>query len=363
MLVTANGHTVVEATIREALQGAWLAELQVDHTEELTGAVTIAFGDVDFVGTVVRSGVNQGRSRARVIGGAGGLSTLLPGRSYTGVSLGTVLGHILTEAGETLSEDGDDIAGQFVPRWVRPAGTAARAVAAVAAHLGLAWRTLRDGTVWIGTDTYPEIEAEYTETDRDAITGAVLIAPASPKARPGVSLDGDRVTGATTMVGAAGLRQKLSLDDDRLVRVITRIVESVAKRHLDTRALYPCTVLGQNANGTLELMPDDAIMGGGLGGLSSIPIRYGAPGETVEVSAGVRVLLGFEGGDPSRPVAALWESGGVPTLRTVDADAIELGAGEGTVIRAGDNITVGTATGVVILNSSTHPSGISKVEA
>ena len=35
---------------------------------------------------------------------------------------------------------------------------------------------------------------------------------------------------------------------------------------------------------------------------------------TVRVTTGARVLLGFEAGDPARPVATLWESGSVTEL-------------------------------------------------
>lgn len=100
----------------------------------------------------------------------------------------------------------------------------------------------------------------------------------------------------------------------------------------DTRyhALYPATVERQDANGLLDLTPDDdAIRGTGLG---AVPIRHGLPGFTVKVAKGARVLLGFEAGDPKRPYAALWEPGSV----------IEISFNGGTkpVARRGDSATV-----------------------
>lgn len=85
---------------------------------------------------------------------------------------------------------------------------------------------------------------------------------------------------------------------------------------VDYFALYPSKVVAQNADGTLELRPDSDR----LPGLSKVPVRLGVPG-SVKVSGGARVLLGFEEGDPGRPIATLWET------RTV----IEIRLGDGTM--------------------------------
>lgn len=109
---------------------------------------------------------------------------------------------------------------------------------------------------------------------------------------------------------------------ERFIRWVTR----------DTKyhALYPCTVERQDANGLLELTPDDEAMRGG--GLGEVPIRHGLPGFTVKVKAGARVLLGFEAGDPKRPYAALWEPGAV--------DEISFDGGTNPVACDGDTGTV-----------------------
>lgn len=91
---------------------------------------------------------------------------------------------------------------------------------------------------------------------------------------------------------------------------------------LDFQALYPATVKAQNQDGTLELVPDDVR----FSSHSKVPLRLGLPGVAVKVSANGRVLLGFEGGDPRRPVATLWGTGGVTEL-TITADVIKLAGG------------------------------------
>lgn len=99
--------------------------------------------------------------------------------------------------------------------------------------------------------------------------------------------------------------------------------------------LFPARVAKQNADGTLELVPDAAT----LPGLSKVPIRYGIPGVRVTVAANARVLLGFEGGDPRKPFAALWESGSVTKLE-IDGTEIVLNGGSAKVARVGDDVTI-----------------------
>jgi hypothetical protein len=85
---------------------------------------------------------------------------------------------------------------------------------------------------------------------------------------------------------------------------------------VDFHALYPCRVISQNSDGTLELKPDTDRFGPGL---SRIPIRLGLPGCKVKVKPQCRVLLGFEAGDAQRPYASLWEQGGLDEI-TITSD-------------------------------------------
>ena len=138
--------------------------------------------------------------------------------------------------------------------------------------------------------------------------------------------------------------------EDRLTAALKAIVHAMFPR-IDYLALYPARVVSQNADGTLELKPDDTR----VPGLSQVPIRYGIPGVRVKVAAGARVLAGFAGGDPSQPVAELWESGTVTDL-FISAGKIEVGS-DGTLQAAALGANVRTELDAIwnVLSTHVHP--------
>jgi hypothetical protein len=118
------------------------------------------------------------------------------------------------------------------------------------------------------------------------------------------------------------------------------LLSQMIKRETQTDyfALYPGRVAKQNADGTLEVKIDSPR----IPGMSKLPIRHGIPGVTaIEVATGARVLVGFEGADPSRPFACLWEGansmtrlrvGGV--LEVDGTEAVAIASGVETRLRA-----------------------------
>lgn len=101
---------------------------------------------------------------------------------------------------------------------------------------------------------------------------------------------------------------------DRLKGAVADLVRQLTG-HTDYHALYPAEVRAQNEDKTLELRPGSTK----LPGFSRVAIRHGLPGVTVTVKQGARVLLGFEGGNPEKPYAALWTADSLDTL-TVEAE-------------------------------------------
>jgi hypothetical protein len=124
-------------------------------------------------------------------------------------------------------------------------------------------------------------------------------------------------------------------DFDRIKRGLTRIVQAMLAP-TDYHAAWPAKVVSQSAQGLLELVPDDPR----LKSINNVPIRYGVPGVTATVRPGARVMLQFEQGDPSRPIATVWESASLISV-TVKADKVYIGDDTGDVrpiARTGDTV-------------------------
>jgi hypothetical protein len=99
-------------------------------------------------------------------------------------------------------------------------------------------------------------------------------------------------------------------DLDRLKGALGAVVKGFLLR-VDYYALYPAKVISQGASGALDVQPEDTR----LPPMSSVPLRLGLPGCKATVQPGARVLVGFEGGDPRRPVATVWDTAVVVKLQ------------------------------------------------
>ncbi|MGB1223782.1 MAG: hypothetical protein ACPHCN_06515 [Mycobacterium sp.] len=341
---TANDHRILSGTITERSQGNWTAELVTDsdNNTALSGAVTITVDDQVWTGHMVRSAVDGGRVLSMVAGGAGGWQTTLAARSYVAPSMRTVLQDIATAAGETLSSTvASDVLGAQAPHWTRAEGTAAEALEAVAAKLGTTYRArvLRDGSLWVGEDTWAAYDLDAIELENNGAHRYRVFGPKQLDLQPGVTLNGERVVQVEHRISEDGLRTYAHTLDDTSATTkgagvfasFKAIVDRILGRRLDMLALYPCRVASQSSSGLLELTPDDARVRGF--GLQAVPIRHGLPGFTARVPEGARVRLGWDAGDESRPFALLWDEG--------DVTSVTFDGGTQAVARVGDEVRVG----------------------
>src|SRR5690606_7995104 len=134
----------------------------------------------------------------------------------------------------------------------------------------------------------------------------------APLLEPGTTFRGQRVVQVIHRLTSGSLRTEAwaTSPAGSLQRFLSHI-----RRGIDYSRAYPCRVSAQNADLTLQLVPDDPVMKGS--GLDRVPIRYPAPGMELKVSSGARCMLEFEGGDPARPVVTAWDSGAITELKVV----------------------------------------------
>ena len=91
---------------------------------------------------------------------------------------------------------------------------------------------------------------------------------------------------------------------DRPKAALVAFIKSVFPS-IDYLALYRARLIKQSGM-TVDVVPDDQR----LDGMSKIPLRVGIPGATMTVLPDAHLLVGWDGGDPTKPYATpIWDGG------------------------------------------------------
>ena len=202
--MSVGGFDVCAATLVMPRVGAWHLDAVVDSDgAPLSGAVTINIADstLTLSGTVLRSDTYLAMVRARIVGGAGGLSTIAQPKYYQQAgrykpTVQLVLGDLLKGAGETLSgtADAPTLATPLLAWTTLGVPTFMMLDALMrAAPANTVWRVLPDGTHWIGPETWPTAQLEYDFVEYVPEENKFELAPTAPTLLPGVTLDGVKV--------------------------------------------------------------------------------------------------------------------------------------------------------------------------
>lgn len=333
MAATVNGVAIQDMTLRGALVGTWEATLTADTTDasKISGAATIELDGVRYVGTATANADEGGKTTARVVAGANGLGTTLAPRSYTGTTIRVLVADILRDCGETLSADADAATmGRTIEGWVRLRQTGRDALKRLVEFVGgIAWRSRRDGSVWIGPETWPTVEPDFTLIAEMPTENAVEVALEGLDVSPGDTFRSVRISEVEYRLSGSALRliAKTGAAKNEAGAALSNLIKR--ETQTDYFALYPARVAAQNADGTLEVKLDSPAMPG----MSKLPIRHGLPGVTsIEVQTGARVLVGFEGAQPSKPFACLWE--GADNMTRIRLTGVLEVGGDGAVALA-----------------------------
>ncbi len=349
MTATLNGIRATHVRAFLPAWGRWWAEVSLDGEHELKGEARIALADLSLVGTVLSGGPESGRTHLRVVAGKAGWGTSIPARSYANdaaVKASTVLLDAADACGETLLASSLP-SSRVGPAWVRPAGTASRALALVAPR---AWYVGEDGVTRLGARVAGKLPANVTRSPADLARGRVVLASESiATILPGVVVDtltavdvlheltpeGLRSTvwgarGASSRALAAFAAILEQLDPDRKFRGVTEYrVEGIA---------------GDRVNVT------PVRVSSGMPDLARVVARPGLPGCKGVPAVGSRVLVGFADSDPGYPYVAAYENAEGAAYA---ATSLNLGgtAGSPLAARVGDGVTITSAA----LNAASSP--------
>lgn len=367
-----NGSAVVSATIEAHREGAWTADLVIDSADVPTGVVDVtdASGTGLLRGRVLRAEAPYERAEVRLAGGSGRLGAILAPRYYRGAQVRTILADVARESGSTLADDlGPEVSSELAA-WVRVGGedvvSTLRHLLRSALPKGWTWRTRYDGSLWLGADSWLDVIAPGVEVlskrpargeiEVSATTVAELLA-----IEPGSVFEGLDVVSIRIDARPDRLRAVIRTQAQARTAgdVVTSGIQRLAREATCERALlalYPAIVRAQ-ATGTgsvdVEPQPDVAEGDRTIPSLVAVPVVAPFPGARVLYPAaainarGVRVLIGFEGGDPARPYALPWAlSGTTPDRVEINAaTTIALGGDARGVARADDTVSCGTLAG------------------
>lgn len=320
--------------LRLSARGNWLAHLELGHDAapaEGSAASLLLYreeGDPDTcVGTIRRSGILPGSETvtATLVGGAGKLLDQVPAldqvAGVTPLPAGLVARAIVDAAGEQLAAGVEDELDSYqLHRWTRFASSGRDALDLLVELLGLTWRVLRDGSIWVGAETWPAVDGAAPHVGGDPSDGMILYAPAGAPLDPGTTIDGRQAIAVDYRIEPGRVRAEVR---SALAGDPVRAADRTAYR-----ASYPATVRVQNADGTLDVTADDPR----LGDVRAVPFRVGIPGASVTIPVDSRVRISFDGADPRGAYATAIEQDGAATAAiSLVGDSVDLGYLSGVV--------------------------------
>lgn len=197
MFFTCNGLSATYGTIRVPRIGPWHADLIIDTIDpaELGSAgsrATIVVGEaqqLNLVGTFMRLGPAQSGVFARIVGGANGLGRTMAPKSYNNPSARVVVGEVVEACGEQLSGTStSSVLATTLVSWARFQQAGGSALAQLAHVLSAGWRVLYDGTVWFGTESWPQSAlSDYTVIRYDPELARIELGADYPIILPGTT--------------------------------------------------------------------------------------------------------------------------------------------------------------------------------
>lgn len=352
---TINGVAVIRGEIHMELIGVWIADLVIDQPDG-TGfsagtSVTIQTATVPLVGTVVpnRTGDFLDAVHVRVLGGGGGMAKDATTRAFVqpGAFARDVVNALCSNGGETLSTTADaTFLATNLAAWMIKAGTVSQNLLTLLEFKAptFNWRILADGTLWMGTESWPAASGTFDILDQNPTENSYELGVDSPWIVPGQNLSGvGNVHSVVHSIERKGIRSHVLVDIPGEQRGIRGDIDGMIQQGMngvDYFGLYECKVVTQSADlSTVDITPSNAK----FAGLQRVPLRLGLPGVTAQFASGAKVLLGWQGGDPSLPYACLF--GGGETLL-----ALTVGSGADNAATKTDLSALKTAiTGTVIV--------------
>ena len=203
-----GGKGLINGRFKVHLQGAPVGTFEIDSPEEaLSGQVDLELPGTTFKVAVIAGGPSEGTNRVRVVGGAGGLRTVLEAQHYYQATVRMVVDAGLQAGGERLSLLSDQGAlNQTIRDFMRFNESLGLLLDAVARTTGLLWRVQADGTVLLASPTWETVEPEHALLREDPAELTMLISSEDGLVQPGTTFLGKRVLAVEHFFGEGAWR-------------------------------------------------------------------------------------------------------------------------------------------------------------
>lgn len=324
-VLEANGIPVFAARITDPERGAWFGglELAAESIDDGAEVVLRSYdGALELTGTVLRGKLVADRFLAQVVGGHGALEETVTPMGYRSTTAQIVAASICGEVGEVLAPS--EHLGVVLASWTRRGGKAKSALDELSRKLGVPWRIDGQGRVLFAPIAYDDADDETAvELDRNDDRGELLLGVETPRLRAGHTIRGVRARTVVHYLDATRVETKVLFGAvDRVRGAVDRLVDRATTR-IDLLARYEARVVRQSAvDDSLEVIPTDTR----IPPLSDVPLRVPFPGARVLVTAGSKVLIGWDGGDATKPYAESFDrTAGGATRVDLKAPDVRLG--------------------------------------
>lgn len=310
---------ILEATIEEFEQGAWIADLV--SIDQFKG--TFELGGATWTGTMVTEKLDAERYFTRVIGGKNKLTAAIKDKYYAGsVTVQVAVQDVCREAGETF---GGAQTGAQLTTFQRIRGTAAQALDSIAKAFTLIWWIGRDGQMQMQMARPVGGAATGTRTGTDYDASAELVEPVGVVL--GGTFDGKPIRHVRWSFTANSFKAQLYFVPFIFRSPVVTAYDSLESARVDR----------DNGDGTIDVIV------AGRYGLTKIRLLAGVPGSKVQVRGGEEVQVGYFGGDPQKPYAVSMAQDTTATKKVArNGDSVQLDIG---------TVLSGAATGVVVGSS------------
>lgn len=330
--------------LRVPAKGAWVAEVELENDQPLSGRVVVQLGGLRASGTVDPSGTGTfgGVTRARIVAGAGRWSEDVVAKSYQndlGVKASQVAQEAASSVGETL--------GTFVPHAARLGKHFAREAAPAAVALELAcggapWWVDYSGTTQAGSRAASAVDPrEYEVLAYDPDGRVVTLAVDRPEALAVGQTLAKNLPEVLTISELAitanpeelTVKAWCGTGEGALQRALRAVVsQMISGRLLGAYRYRLVSAVGDRVD--LQAVRKAA----GVPDLLKVSMWPGVAGAHATLAPSAEVLVQFLEGDPSQPVVIAFAgkdgAGFVPLL-------VELGgAGGPFAARVGDPVQV-----------------------